>query len=74
MDRASSGREVAQRGLRGHPQGWSHTLPADQQNRTRIGQEDPDQGYQLPAHGEHPAVRLYFLFNSFKIKGHSKNN
>lgn len=61
MDRPSVGRDHAgQRVVRGSAQGRRGVVQPHQQNRTRVGEKDPDQGYQLPADGEHSTVWIFY--------------
>lgn len=58
MDRSSVGREDAdQRAVRGSAQRRHRAVQSDQQDQPRFGEEDPNQGIELPADGEHPTVR-----------------
>lgn len=59
LDRSRAGRDDAgERAVRGPAQGRCRTMQPHQQDQPRIGEEDTDQGHELPADGEHPKVRV----------------
>lgn len=58
MDRRSVGSDDAgQRAVRKSIEGRRRTVPTDQQDLSRLGEEDTDQRHELSADGKHSKVR-----------------